>query len=252
MADVQYHPLGTLSAPADWPVPKSVELAPKSVFAHFDGTNAAGSYLPTLQIISDAGTVAAEIPVSSEVAAGDSADVTFAPFLRASGVPLGTGAPVIAVASGSASVAPNTFTVIPFNYLATNSPTVLGTGDVNGAIHNTSGDTYLVANGSGFLQVTATLITTNNDDVEMFPSRGVSFFGDAQIGGSLSPAAIATASTFHGDEIVLWNQHSEWIPGMSNWSITVKQFGAGNNTYQGSIFGSFWPDNPNDFPAIVY
>lgn len=82
MADVQIHPLGVENVPADAEVPSAAEWLVKGVFAHFDGSAASAAWLPVLEIISDAGTVAYEIPMDSSVAAGASVEATWAPFLR--------------------------------------------------------------------------------------------------------------------------------------------------------------------------
>lgn len=73
------------SAPLDYVLPAAVLIQPLTVRAVFDGASAGSGFLPTLQIISDAGLLVAQVPVSSQVASGGSADVTFAPFLRPSG-----------------------------------------------------------------------------------------------------------------------------------------------------------------------
>lgn len=77
---------GTASVPASYVVPPTQELSPLVCNATFDGTSAAGSFLPTLEIVSDGGVVIARCPVAVQdaIAAGDSAEVTFAPFLRQS------------------------------------------------------------------------------------------------------------------------------------------------------------------------
>lgn len=55
----------------------------QTIFARFDGSAAAGSYRPTVRIEAQDGTVLAQVFPSETLAAGDSAGVTFAPFLRA-------------------------------------------------------------------------------------------------------------------------------------------------------------------------
>lgn len=77
MTDPQFNPLGSESAPADWVLPGSLELTPKVVFASFDGTSAAGSFLPCLELIDDSGRVVGSFPTTTQVAAGASADVTW-------------------------------------------------------------------------------------------------------------------------------------------------------------------------------
>jgi hypothetical protein len=54
---------------------------PQSVFAHFDGTGAGGSFRPALTIRAQDGTILARVFPSTTLAAGDTADVTYAPFL---------------------------------------------------------------------------------------------------------------------------------------------------------------------------
>lgn len=78
----QYVPLGQSNAPAGWVLPDTLDLVLETVFAHFDGSGAGGSYLPTLQILSDSGHTIAEIPMDASVAAGASVEATWAPFLR--------------------------------------------------------------------------------------------------------------------------------------------------------------------------
>jgi hypothetical protein len=83
--DRQFAPLGVEPTPAGWELPSGLFLQPKVIFANFDGTLAAGAFLPSLQVVSDSGHVVFEVPVSTAVAAGGSASVTWAPFLRTGG-----------------------------------------------------------------------------------------------------------------------------------------------------------------------
>jgi hypothetical protein len=53
-----------------------------AVSATFDGTAAAGDFVPAVVIISDSGDVVGRFPCAAVLATGDSAFVTFAPFLR--------------------------------------------------------------------------------------------------------------------------------------------------------------------------
>lgn len=76
--------LGQADAPEEYTVPNAVEIIPRAINATFDGTGASGSFLPTVEIVSDGGVVVARVPCQTTVAAGDTAEVTFAPFLRAS------------------------------------------------------------------------------------------------------------------------------------------------------------------------
>jgi hypothetical protein len=83
--------LGESDAPLTYTVPPSFSFTLMGVRASFDGGGAGGAFLPCVQLVSDSGQVMAQT-IGSAVAAGDSADVTFAPFLRgASTAPGGTG-----------------------------------------------------------------------------------------------------------------------------------------------------------------
>jgi hypothetical protein len=81
----QFIPLGNESAPAGWTLPPSLTLTPQAIFANFDGTGAAGSFIPTLKIVSDSGHTVASIPQSGSVAAGASVEATWGPFLGGGG-----------------------------------------------------------------------------------------------------------------------------------------------------------------------
>ncbi len=82
MADTQIAPLGTVTAPADYTIPNAQEITLAAMFAHFDGSAAGTSWVPTLQIISDSGHTILEVPQDASVAAGSSVEASWAPFLR--------------------------------------------------------------------------------------------------------------------------------------------------------------------------
>lgn len=82
MAETQVLGWGTQSAPAERVTKDAERFTLLAVNATFDGTAAASSFLPCVEVISDAGEVVARCPTDSAVAAGGSAEVTFAPFLR--------------------------------------------------------------------------------------------------------------------------------------------------------------------------
>jgi len=81
-ADVQILGSGAKAAPLDYTLPLGSELLLKAVRADFDGSAAATAFLPALEIISDAGHSVGLYPTDVAVAAGGSASVSFAPFLR--------------------------------------------------------------------------------------------------------------------------------------------------------------------------
>ena len=79
--DQQILVAGTAPVPADWLVPGNGQIKPKVVNAVFDGTGAAGDFLPTLEIVSDAGVVVGRYPAPA-VVAGASAEVSWFPGVK--------------------------------------------------------------------------------------------------------------------------------------------------------------------------
>lgn len=83
--DVQLTALAIESAPLTYTVPLSAEVLLKSVRAEFDGSGAAGSWLPAVQIVSDsAHIVATASDQGAVVSAGGSADGSFFPGVKPS------------------------------------------------------------------------------------------------------------------------------------------------------------------------
>ena len=82
MPDGKVNVTGTGSGHLDYPVPGGVEFILKQAYASFDGTSAAAAWYPAVRLIGPDGNVAGEYITGSTVAAGGSADVTFAPFLK--------------------------------------------------------------------------------------------------------------------------------------------------------------------------
>src|SRR4051812_3632011 len=81
MADVQIHPTGIEAAPADYVIPPAAELILKGAFAVFDGSGAAGDFVPLLRIISDAGSTSFESAQDASVAAGASVNASWFPHV---------------------------------------------------------------------------------------------------------------------------------------------------------------------------
>lgn len=65
------------AAPKDYTVPGAQEIVPIAVTAALDGSGAAGSYVPCLQLLAPDGTVMWTAPTASSVAAGSSCDVSW-------------------------------------------------------------------------------------------------------------------------------------------------------------------------------
>jgi len=79
MADVLVRAPGTVAAPLEYDIPASVELLVKTLFASFDGTAAASSWKPAVQIIGPFGQEVGTYPLGTALAAGASADVSWFP-----------------------------------------------------------------------------------------------------------------------------------------------------------------------------
>ena len=82
MADTQIRGLGESPAPLVYTVPGAQEIILKSLFASFDGTSAGSAWFPCVRIRAPGGGIVGEYITQASVAAGASADVSFAPFLR--------------------------------------------------------------------------------------------------------------------------------------------------------------------------
>ena len=85
MAETQVLGWGTQNAPAQREISGAEALVLLAVDATFDGTAAAGDFVPAVQILSDANVEVGTFPLQDTVTAGDSVRVTFAPFLRGGG-----------------------------------------------------------------------------------------------------------------------------------------------------------------------
>lgn len=117
MADTQVNPLGTVAAPADWVLPDAQILTLGALFAHFDGSGAAGAYLPTVQIISDSGHTVLEVAQTAVVLAGLSVEASWAPSLSDS--TLGAAIPyhLVSAATTNATLVQAGATVLTDYYL---------------------------------------------------------------------------------------------------------------------------------------
>ena len=85
---------GTSAAPLAYSIAPGQEIVLKAGFAAFDGSAAGNAFLPCLRILDSSGEVVGQYITDSTVAAGSSADVSFAPFLSSlAGGTAGTGTP---------------------------------------------------------------------------------------------------------------------------------------------------------------
>ena len=78
--------LGSGSAPLDYGVQGDQVFTLLAIRAVFDGTAAATSFLPVVQLLSGSGSVMAQTKTDASVLAGGSADVSFFPRVRRTGI----------------------------------------------------------------------------------------------------------------------------------------------------------------------
>src|SRR5579859_5140760 len=210
MPDTQIHPTGTVSTPADYVIPTGAELILKGAYAHFDGTSAAGSFVPLLRIISNAGSVSLEAVADTTIAAGASADVTWFPRVAGTGSGGAATSGAVAYLTGdTGAIASGASARVGFTSFHATDTTVFGTSTLTGQsppFHNAAGDTYLYGTAKGFylafamtawasgLAITAVLsddglqwdlnvVGAANQPSEIVPNKSVS-------GGSIGPASV--------------------------------------------------------------
>lgn len=113
----------TEAVPLSYQVPGAQLIELQAVYGEFDGSGAAGSYLPAVEILSQDGLRMMLCPVSSSVAAGSDADATFGPFLggQQQATPAASGAltllkTITLTANGSISWGRGANGNIPFTY----------------------------------------------------------------------------------------------------------------------------------------
>ena len=70
------------AVPAEYAVAPSLNLVIQSIVARWNGASAAGAFLPCLSVYSQDGHLVGRFHPNAELAVGDTAVVTYAPFLR--------------------------------------------------------------------------------------------------------------------------------------------------------------------------
>jgi hypothetical protein len=89
--DLQILVTGQAAAPAHFNISGTGQIRPKTIFATFNGSGAAGAFLPALKIVSDGGETVGIYPTDTSVAAGASADVTWFPGVTPAASSSGSG-----------------------------------------------------------------------------------------------------------------------------------------------------------------
>lgn len=75
--DQQIQVAGQSAAPLSYTVPNAIEAALLCVNANIDGSGASGSFLGTVEIVSDGGLIVARCPCFTTIAAGGSAEISW-------------------------------------------------------------------------------------------------------------------------------------------------------------------------------
>lgn len=160
----------------------------ESATAHFDGSGASDAFLPSIAVYSPGGTLLSRTFPAIPVAAGEEADVTFAPFLGGLGGagPASFGAVKIPVPSPK-TVAASTVAAIGWNTFRTNDPSVFATSDDGVTVNNTAGDTFLLCRKQGLYLAIASL-QWDDDTADLFTS--IDFDSDTSIIFSIGQAAV--------------------------------------------------------------
>lgn len=137
---------GTSGTPVDYVVPGSQEIEPLSVHAVFDGSGAAGAFLPAVEIIGPGGVVASVSAMDDAVAAGASVDATWFPGVK-----------------GGASVTPVSGLGVPWGYTHSNpggQSIGSGLGPVYFSVQDTGGsDRFETSDSTVFANASTTLFT---------------------------------------------------------------------------------------------
>lgn len=104
MPDISIHDPSVASAPKAYTITGSLEVVIKSVTGSFDGTSAAGSWVPAVQVVDPSGFVIGTFPAGQTLAAGASADVSWFPGIGAGTTSSGTRTLNVVIDEGGALI----------------------------------------------------------------------------------------------------------------------------------------------------
>jgi hypothetical protein len=142
----------TATAPKDYTLSGTQELALKTVRALIDGSGAATAFLPTLQLLDPNGHVMWEGATSDTVAAGASADVSWFPGLGAGGASTGVQW-FFARRTTNFSVPGASLQRIPWTHFVMSDSTVFSvttTTNANDTVHGLKAGVYLAVGQQGW------------------------------------------------------------------------------------------------------
>lgn len=123
MADVPIVNRSMVAAPKNYQLPQGQEILLKAVRAEIDGTAAGGSYLPALQLVSDAGDVMwTAVDTSNAQAAGGTQSVSWFPGLGGQQIALPLPGQILQGYGGAFAAADFSWTGPSFTLLSTGFP----------------------------------------------------------------------------------------------------------------------------------
>ena len=155
-------------APLTYSPPDIAEVEAIAAFARFDGSAAATAFRPSLAFYSDGGLLLARVFPPDQVEAGDSADVTFGPFLGDDGG-LRRFATASVSSSGTTTIAAFDTVRLPFARFVTSDPSVFATGEYGTwVINNAVGDDALFLRKRGLYMVQSTWLAAFGVPMESF------------------------------------------------------------------------------------
>lgn len=231
------YPLGGVEdAPATWTLPSSLQLDVEAIYAVFDGTLAAGSFIPTVEIVSDAGLTVLEVPQDSTVSAGSSVKASWASFLR--NLTGGGGGSSLTVTDGITSV--SSVTTIDFTSGATVTSGGAGIADV--AV--TGGGGYTPQNSEEYVN-TASLSVGSNSTGTLACARAA--------GGTFLDFTTATQPKFLTNGVfaitVTWQTQTN-AASLNRYqaALTITQAALGVQTFAQDVYS---PTNSDVLQAVI-
>ncbi len=157
--DQQVLVVGQAAAPTHTTIPGNGQIRPKCIYAHYDGTAAAGAFVPALKITSDGGEFVGWCPAPTTVVAGASAEVTWF-----QGV-------------GLTAAAASSLPIVETLFMDTRN----AAGITSGTVFQ-SGASYLVSIQGTFSYVNHSMDTGSPEPDAMFPTTGGAFRNSTQVG----------------------------------------------------------------------
>lgn len=185
MADTQINPLATSSAPSTWTLPDALTVTLGALHATYDGTGAAGNFVPTVKIVSDSGHTVMTVVQDTTVTAGQTADASWAPFLRtatSTAPTTGTNKALHLFTNTGTVVAANSATTLSFDVVSSFDSTVYATHTTGGRVDQVNlkkQGVYAITGIMDWVSYTG-LVKTIMWNLSQF-SYAISFYGESTV-----------------------------------------------------------------------